>query len=209
MQDKPIPVGGPLQWGHAISRVLSFLLGIVALSGLTFAGHAATSNTQKTVVAQTTTKTDKNAKQKSVKRTTSKINYNGWVVTCVKIDAKAKETCSAQFRVIKKKNKKILMSWLIGYTKKNVLVTELFTPSGVLIEPGVELVIDKKLSVKALYKSCGPRGCKSRLVMSKKLRARFAKAKTVSVKVNSTDGRVISFNLGFKGFARALKDITR
>jgi invasion protein IalB len=71
------------------------------------------------------------------------------------------------------------------------------------------LVIDKKLPVKTLYKSCGPRGCKSRLVMSKKLRARFAKAKTVSVKVASTDGRVISFNLGFKGFAKALKDIAR
>ena len=192
-------------------KVFLSLFGIFAFTFLlpTSLGNAAASNTQQTVVAQTTTKTDKKAKQVNAKRTTTSVTYNGWVVRCVTKDAKAKEKCTARFTVINKKSKKTLLLWLVGYNKKNVLMTELLTPNNVLIEPGVELLIDKKLPVKTLYHSCGPRGCWSRLVMSKKLRARLAKAKTVSVKVATRNGKIINFNIGFKGFAKALKDIAR
>jgi invasion protein IalB len=161
------------------------------------------------VVAQATTSKSSNGIGGDVKRTTTTANYDGWVVTCVSTNASKGEACSANFRLADKEKKNILMTWLVGFNNKQVMMSELVTPTNVLIAPGVELIIGEAKPIKILYNACGTRGCKSSFPMSKKVQASFAKAKKVSVKFVRLDGRAVSFGLAFQGFGRAYRDLVK
>jgi invasion protein IalB len=187
------------------------VLGVVTFvwaMGFVSASHAAKSGKQPIVVAQTKTKADK-GNASAAKRITTTVSYNGWVVTCVKQEKSAPETCSAIFKVIDKKKNATIMSWLVGFNKKKVLLSEIITPTDVLIAPGVELIIDGGKPMKKLYTACGVRGCKTNFPLTKKLRSSLAKAKKVSISISTLKNRKISFNLGFQGFGKALADLLK
>ena len=183
--------------------VLSALLTFTVVTGVSQAAESK----GEMVVAQATTKSNK-ANAPAAKRTTTTANYDGWIVTCVK-DGKAREVCSANFRLINKEKKNLLMSWLVGFNSKKVMMSELVTPTDVMIAPGVEVIVDEGKPIKILYAACGSRGCKSNFAMTKKIQKSLSNGKKVSVKIVALDGRAISFNLEFQGFKKAYADLVK
>lgn len=201
-----------LIWLFRLTTRMLTVLGVTMLAwslGFVSTSHSAKSGKQPVVVAQTKTKTDKATASGAAKRITTTVSYNGWVVTCVRQDKSTSETCSAIFKIIDKKKNATIMSWLVGFNKKKVLMSEIVTPTDVVIAPGVELIIDGGAPIKKPYTACGVRGCKTNFPLSKKLRARLAKAKKVSVTISTLNSRKISFNLGFQGFGKVLTDLLK
>ena len=187
--------------------VFMVIVGFVCSLCLPVTARAA-NNVGEMKVAQATTKSNKKSVPQG-KTTTTSANYDGWVVTCVTSGTVKKEICSAIFKLANKEKKAILMTWLIGFNNKNVMMSEIVTPTDVMIAPGLEIIADDKKPVKVLYTACGTRGCKSSFPMTKKLRASLAKAKKVSLKFIRIDGRTVSINLEFQGFGKAHAELSK
>ena len=186
--------------------VLSFFFIFLAVVTLTPQVHAASNNSKTLETAQTTPKSDKYSLE-TTGREVSTSKYGAWMVTC-SIEAQSDtEECSAIYEIVDKQKGITLMSWLVGFSKKQMLMSEIVTPTGVLIPPGVGLTVDQEKLITIPYAACAPRGCKSRFELTRKLRAKLAKASSVVVSVTALDGRSLNFSLDFNGFRKALADL--
>ena len=101
--------------------VLSFFFIFLAVVTLTPQVHAASNNSKTLETAQTTPKSDKYSLE-TTGREVSTSKYGAWMVTC-SIEAQSDtEECSAIYEIVDKQKGITLMSWLVGFSKKQMLM---------------------------------------------------------------------------------------
>ena len=96
---------------------------------------------------------------------TETITYNNWTVTCREVGGQPKRNCSAVMQAVDQNRKQVVLTWIFGHTPEGALTTVLRTPTGVLIQRGVELRVGDTTPRKLNYVNCDQQQCEATLPM--------------------------------------------
>jgi invasion protein IalB len=135
---------------------------------------------------------------------------DNWTVTCALTDQSgAKKQCSAILRIAQtEKNgaQRVVFSWVLG-RQEGKLESVFSVPSGVLIQPGVEVKIGDKETRKLVYSLCQPDHCESILPLDDVMVKGLSAASTAEVTIIAVNGASAKFTINMKGFAQAIADL--
>jgi invasion protein IalB len=160
-----------------------------------------------TLMAQAATKEARPGAESTTKTVTTTTTHGGWTVTCSEGGTAPDKSCSANFRVINKKNNSVVLVWLIGRNKDGKLLAEFLTLTDIMIQPGVMVTIEEAKPVKADYVSCTSKGCKASLDLTPNLVRQMKEAKKAKLDMTILDGQVIQFAMDIPGIDKALADL--
>lgn len=140
---------------------------------------------------------------------TTTTTHGGWTVTCKEASDPAQKKCSAEFRVVAKENKGVVLIWLLGRNAEGKLLAEFVTPSDILIKPGVSIVLgDFKPASKAEFVSCTSRkGCRASIDLTPKLVRELKEARKATIGLTLLNGKVMQIGVDIPGIAQALADL--
>lgn len=188
-------------------------LGIAALASATAVLEHSSARAETTIeLAQAAAKepragSDEPASETATKTVTTTTTHGGWTVTCSEGGTAPDKTCSANFRVINKKNNSVVLVWLIGRNKDGKLLTEFLTLTDIMIQPGVMVSIEEAKPVKAEYVSCTTKGCKASLDLTPQLVRQMKAAKKAKIDMTLIDGQAVQFAMDIPGIDKALVDL--
>lgn len=143
---------------------------------------------------------------------TEVINFDNWVVTCQEFNkGPRKHICSMRLQVRRVQNGRtqVLMTWTIGLDDKNRALIVLNTPTGVAIEPGVELKPQKGAAHKLSYASCNRGECTATLPLDADLVRDLIASTEAQVIIRASNGRGITFTIPIKGFDPAYRALVK
>jgi len=136
---------------------------------------------------------------------TETIVYDAWTVTCRDtVGAKTKKACSATLQVIDQEHRQVVFVWIIGRTAEGKLMTLLQTPTGVQIQPGVELKVENGAVRKLNYVACEPGRCEASTAMDDSMVKEIVAGTKATATIYATDGRGINFNMQIAGASKAI-----
>ncbi len=140
--------------------------------------------------------------------TTTTTNYGGWTVTCSQAGDPPAKTCSAEFRVVGKDNKAIVLIWLLGRNKEGKLLAEFVTPSDILLRPGVAVTLDEGKPLRADYLSCTTQqGCRASLELTSKTVRDLKTAAKAKIGITLLNGKVMEVGFDVPGIDLVLADL--
>jgi invasion protein IalB len=161
------------------------------------------------VLAQSAQPADKAAEPAKIRRAETIVDDN-WTVTCALTDQSgAKKQCSALLRIAqtdKNGAQRVVFSWVLG-RQDGKLASVFSVPSGVLIQPGVEVKIGDKETRKLVYSLCQPDHCESVLPLDDAMVKGLSAAPTTEVTIYLVNGTSAKFTVNMKGFSQALVDL--
>lgn len=138
-------------------------------------------------------------------RRTETINYDNWVVTCTETMEKgAKKNCSGVLRVADNKSGQTLFAWIIGRDNEGALRTVMNTPTGVLVQKGVELKFGSSQPGVVPYVACTPQQCEASMVMVEAMLKEARASDKATATIHAVDGRAINFEMSIKGIDKVL-----
>jgi invasion protein IalB len=143
-------------------------------------------------------------------RRTETIAIEGWTVTCREVEG-AKRACSAELRVLQQdanNQPRVIFNWVLGLNEGKPL-TFLQVPTGVLIQPGIEIKIASKDIRKVPYTLCDQVKCEAVVAMDEAFIKDISAAAITDIIIQAVDGRSLTFGMNTKGFDRALAEIRR
>jgi invasion protein IalB len=172
-----------------------------------------------TVVSNVRAQTAVSAPSERVETTT----YGGWTVSCSQIlQARARKTCSAVFRVATQ-NGQVLLVWLIGLDNQGKLASVIRVPlalgikdtktgavaTGLLVAKGAELELGRVVHHLA-YSTCAPQWCEAFTQMDDSFIKNASSAASAAVIVYVATGAAINYNaLSIKGIDKVLVSVRR
>lgn len=180
----------------------AFALTAVVMTGVVPPDSSAQSSAQSS--AETSPKESKIA---SADRKTVTMQYGAWKVTCEEAADQPRPICSAAFRVFNKSTNATILTWLVGHSRDDSLLSEFFVPTEVLIEPGVSMTLEDGPAYKANYVACGKSACKAMLPLDAALASELASAKRATLSLTASNGKVTRFSMGIEGIAAALAEL--
>jgi invasion protein IalB len=99
-----------------------------------------------------------------------------------------------------------VFSWVLG-RQDGKLESVFSVPSGVLIQPGVEVKIGEKETRKLVYSLCQPDHCESVLPPDDLMVKSLSAASATEVTIYAVNGSSAKFTVNMKGFTQALADL--
>jgi invasion protein IalB len=161
------------------------------------------------VAAQNPQPADKPAEPAKIRRAETIVDDN-WTVTCALTDQTGdKKQCSAVLRIAqtdKSGAQRVVFSWVLG-RQEGKLESVFSVPSGVLIQPGVEVKIGEKETRKLVYSLCQPDHCESVLPLDDMMVKGLSAASTAEVTIFAVNGATAKFTVNLKGFTQAIADL--
>lgn len=142
---------------------------------------------------------------------TETISYDNWTVSCAYTDQRgAKPNCSALLRIAEKINDvpRVLFTWIIANPNAKP-VSVLSMPTGVLIEPGVEVKIGDGAARKYGYTLCAPDHCETVIPMDTSILMAMKRAPTTEATIVGLKGQSVKFTVNMKGFDQALAAVMK
>lgn len=147
-------------------------------------------------------KQDPAAEKQPVRTETTQ--FDQWVVTCREVvGGKQPKECAAALRVVQP-NKQLVLLWEAARDDKGVIRTVIQTPTGVLVQQGVDVKVGDEIVTKFAYFACIPNNCEAAGVIDDKLLKRLAAASEVTLTIHARDGRDIHFKFPVKGIDKAV-----
>jgi invasion protein IalB len=131
--------------------------------------------------------------------------FGNWAVVCPPAGDKSGARCVAQLSLIDSKRKIVLVAWRIGLDKSQKLLTDMVTPTDVLIAPGVSLLVGKGPVVKMPYVSCGLQGCLSRTFVNATMLDNLKNTTAATVVLAANNGKALKLKLDTTGVGDALR----
>ena len=101
---------------------------------------------------------------------------------------------------------RVVFSWVLGH-QDGKLESVFSVPSGVMIQPGVEVKIGEKETRKLVYSLCQPDHCESVLPLDDVMLKGLSAASTAEVTIYAVNGASAKFTVNMKGFVQALADL--
>ena len=140
-------------------------------------------------------------------RKTVTMQFGGWTVTCDEAGDPPQAVCSAAFRILDKNTNTTILTWMLGRSADDRLLTEFFVPTEVLIEPGVAVSLEDGPTYKADFVACGRSACKAILPLDPAIASELASATRATISLTASNGRVTRFSMGIEGIEAALAEI--
>jgi invasion protein IalB len=138
-------------------------------------------------------------------RRTETINYDSWTVTCTDtVEKGSSKTCSGVLRVADNKSGQTLFAWIIGRDASGVLRTVMNTPTGVMIQNGVELKFGNSQPGVVPYVACTPQQCEASIVMVESMLKEARSNEKATATIHAVGGRAINFEMSIKGIDKVL-----
>lgn len=133
--------------------------------------------------------------------------YDNWTLTCQDFaEGPNRRVCSATLRVQNQSNQ-VLFAWTVGLNAEKKLVSVFQVPSGVLVEPGVQLKLAGGAQRKIPFVACEPGRCEATLAMDDRLIREVTASESVEATVQGTNGKGVQFKFPVKGFDRAVAGV--
>jgi invasion protein IalB len=130
--------------------------------------------------------------------------YDRWTVTCQEVvGAEAKKTCSAALRVVDKEQKLVIL-WEIAQAKDGKIRAVMQTPTGVMVQKGVDLKVGEAQIGKFDYAACVPQNCEATGPMDDPVIKKIEKASEMMVTIHAKDGRDVHFKFPVAGIDKAI-----
>lgn len=136
-------------------------------------------------------------------------HFDNWSLRCVEYEKPKETRCSASLTVAQQKSKQIVFAWNVALADEKKLVGTLVTPTGVLIEHGIELKLGKARTHKIPFMSCTPNQCAGTMAMDEAIVREATRAEKAEATIRSIDGRTIRFAFPVKGFERAVAQLRK
>lgn len=132
------------------------------------------------------------------------LNFDAWSVTCQEFrEPKPRKVCQAQMQVVRQGTQQIVLSLVVLADDKGVWRAAIGTPTGVAIQPGVDVAAQGAAARKAIYETCEPQRCVAALVLDEKTVKDFAAAPQVEATVVTNTGQAVKLTFPMKGFDKA------
>lgn len=135
--------------------------------------------------------------------------FDNWSVNCAEFEKPRATRCSASLQVVQQQTKQVIFGWTISMADDKKLVGALVTPTGVLIDPGIELKLGKAKARKVGYTSCMQRQCAGTIAVDEALVREATQADGAEATIQAVDGRTIRFTFPVKGIDRAVAQLRR
>lgn len=133
-----------------------------------------------------------------------------WALSCRENSPEAgKKQCSAINRITDQKTGQVLFVWLVGKNKEQQLVSSFQTPTGVLIAPGLDLILNDQRARKISFVACDERRCDASLLMDQKFTDELKLAQEASAQIVSVTGHNILFKINPKGIQDIVAALTQ
>ena len=145
----------------------------------------------------------------AVRRTETMV-IEGWTVNCRENNG-ARRACSAELRVLQQEannQQRVIFNWIVGLNDGKP-VSVLQVPTGILVQPGVEVRIASKDVRKLPITLCDPVKCEAAIVMDDGFIKDVVAAAKTDVVIQAVDGRNLTFGMNTKGFDKVLAEIRR
>jgi invasion protein IalB len=137
------------------------------------------------------------------------LNFENWAVTCNEFtDPKAKR-CSALLQILQQNTSQVVFTWTVAMDDRKQLVAVMQTPTGVVIQPGVELRIGKLPAQKIPFASCDTGRCVASATVDANLLREMTTSPTAEAVIQGSGGNTVQFNIQMKGFDRAYAVLSR
>jgi len=132
------------------------------------------------------------------------INYDNWTVTCREFtEGPRKRVCSATLQVRRTENNQVVLEWTFTLNDQNRPITVIKTPTGIMIEPGVELQLGKGRARKMPYTSCFPNYCTAVMTVDGRFVRDVGAAPAADIVIRAANGAGLKFNISLKGFDKS------
>jgi invasion protein IalB len=134
------------------------------------------------------------------------LKFDNWMVTCFYFtEGPKKHACSAQLQVQVQQSgaSQTLLSWVVSPNDSNQTVTDLQTPTGISIPPGVQIEFDKKTKRTLPFDSCDTGHCTAVSTMDANFIRELSTAQAAEILIHAGNGQTIQFNIPVKGFDKA------
>jgi len=138
--------------------------------------------------------------------------FDGWTVTCqINETAATKRACSAQLRIFQtdptSKMSRAVFGWVAGMRDKR-LISVFQLPTGVLIQPGVQLQVGKDTRTLA-YSQCDPNGCEAVVPLDDGFIKAASAVPAIDATIVGIDGKGLKFSINMKGFEKMLAELRK
>ncbi len=135
--------------------------------------------------------------------------FKDWVIRCGKAnETSLVEPCVMSQGIVLKDSEKRIMQIVVGILKKDQKAVMVFTvPLGVRLQAGLSLRIDKTEEIKIPYQQCIQGGCRSRLIIDRKVEAALKAGLQGTATFINGAGRKIALKISLKGFTAALNSL--
>lgn len=135
--------------------------------------------------------------------------FDAWSVTCQEFrEPKPRKVCQAQMQVVRQGTQQIVLSLAVLADDKGVWRAAIGTPTGVAIQPGVDVAVQGAAARKAVYETCEPQRCLAALVLDEKTVKDFAAAPQLEATVVTNVGQAVKLTFPMKGFDKAWAALT-
>ena len=131
--------------------------------------------------------------------------HGSWQIRCQR-PAEPGSLCTAVLEITQKGT--VIFGWVVA-NGKNGLVTELESPTGVLIQSGLEVKLGDALVRHVNFVSCTPQQCSGEMPMDEAVVKQMSAGDKASVTIVAADGRGIEFTMSTAGFDKALAAISK
>ncbi|WP_395685450.1 invasion associated locus B family protein [Aestuariivirga sp.] len=132
--------------------------------------------------------------------------FSGWKVECVEADD-GKSSCGLQYALATKKDKAIFFSWSILRDARNPDSNKVIlrTPTGVLLQKGIDVGFEGAEPVKVNYLTCGPRSCVAEFDFTDKWAEALASNEKIEVNYVAANGKPLKHQISLKQFSEAFE----
>ena len=132
-----------------------------------------------------------------------KATDGSWQLRC---RSDAPDKCVAAMNVANKQNQ-LVMVWLVGATQAGGLAMTIQTPTGVVLEPGLDFVLDSNAPHHMAFGACGPAACRANLVLDGAIMDEMRKAAKASASFTMQNGRKVTYTVALQSTDKMLADI--
>lgn len=130
--------------------------------------------------------------------------YDRWTVTCQEVvAANSKKTCSAALRITNGEQQ-LVMLLQIASAKDGKIHAIMQTPTGVMVQKGVDLMIGDASVGKLDYAACVPENCEATGALEEPSMKKIEAASTMVVTIHGKDGRDVHFKFPLTGVEKAV-----
>jgi invasion protein IalB len=141
---------------------------------------------------------------------TETINYENWILTCREaLEGAKKRTCAATVALQRTETGQTVFALTVQLNEQGKLTAAVQTLTGVAIAPGVEIKLEKSAARKLAFESCEPSHCTAALVADTAFLREASAAASVSITLQSIDGKPVNIAFPIKGFDKAYSKMTK
>lgn len=127
-----------------------------------------------------------------------------WTKVCGRDQNAKAETCYTTRDFVTDKGQRIVAVALYDTKEKGAQKTvRILMPLGLLVPPGIRVIIDKSQPIAGRYATCVPHGCFAEAVVKDDFVAALKKGSTLTVSARNQAGKEVTFTVPTGGFGKA------